>query len=93
MSRSVKAPRFSGRWSLKLREVLATSLAVNALVDQIHSAAVDILGGTGMDRSEALQVLKEATDRASGPAWILAHSHPSSRFLPTPVHTEKGLTN
>jgi hypothetical protein len=33
-----------------LREVLATSLAVNALVDQIHSAAVDILGGTGMDR-------------------------------------------
>ncbi len=49
------------------REDLATSLALNALVDQIHSAAVDILGGTGMDRSEALQALEEATTRASGP--------------------------
>ena len=44
---------------------LATSLAVNALVDQIHSSAVDLLGSTGLDRSAALQALEEATGRAS----------------------------
>ncbi len=47
------------------REDLASSLAVNALVDQIHSSAVDLLGSTGMDRSAALQALEEATGRAS----------------------------
>ena len=38
---------------------------VVALVDQIHSSAVYLIGGTGMDRSEALQALEEATGRAS----------------------------
>lgn len=47
------------------REDLASNLAVNALVDQIHSSAVDLLGSTGMDRSAALQALEEATGRAS----------------------------
>src|SRR5829696_8954719 len=46
-------------------EDLARDLGVNALVDQIHSSAVDLIGGTGMDRSEALQALEEATGRAS----------------------------
>jgi uncharacterized membrane protein YccC len=50
---------------LEEREDLARSLAVNALVDQIHSSAVDLLGGTGMDRGAALQALEEATGRAS----------------------------
>jgi uncharacterized membrane protein YccC len=47
------------------REDLASSLAVNALVDQIHSSAVDLLGSTGMDRGSALKALEEATGRAS----------------------------
>ena len=46
-------------------EDLASSLAVNALVDQIHSSAVDLLGSTGMDRGSALQALEGATGRAS----------------------------
>jgi hypothetical protein len=46
-------------------EDLASNLGVNALVDQIHSSAVDLIGGTGMDRSEALRALEEATGRAS----------------------------
>jgi hypothetical protein len=50
---------------LEEHEDLARSLGVNALVDQIHSSAVDLMGGTGMDRSEALQALEEATGRAS----------------------------
>jgi uncharacterized membrane protein YgaE (UPF0421/DUF939 family) len=50
---------------LNQREDLASTLAVNALVDQIHSSAVDLLGSTGMDRSSALQALEEATGRAS----------------------------
>ena len=50
---------------LNEREDLARSLAVNALVDQIHSSAVDLLGSTGMDRGSALQALEEATGRAS----------------------------
>lgn len=36
------------------------NLAVNAFVDQIHSSAVDILGGTGMTREAALKSLNEA---------------------------------
>jgi len=47
------------------REDLASNLAVNALVDQIHSSTVDILGSTGIDRSSALQALEDATGRAS----------------------------
>ena len=50
---------------LNEREDLASSLAVNALVDQIHSSAVDLLGSTGMDRGSALQALEGATGRAS----------------------------
>ena len=50
---------------LNQREDLASNLAVNALVDQIHSSAVDLLGSTGMDRSSALKALEEATGRAS----------------------------
>jgi hypothetical protein len=50
---------------LNEREDLASNLAFNALVDQIHSSAVDLLGSTGMDRSSALRALEEATGRAS----------------------------
>ena len=35
---------------LEEHEDLARNLGVNALVDQIHSSAVDLIGGTGMDR-------------------------------------------
>jgi Fusaric acid resistance protein-like len=50
---------------LEEHEDLARNLGANALVDQIHSSAVDLIGGTGMDRSKALQALEEATGRAS----------------------------
>ena len=50
---------------LEEHEDLASNLGVNALVDQIHSSAVDLMGGTGMDRSEALQALEDATGRTS----------------------------
>jgi Fusaric acid resistance protein-like len=50
---------------LEEHEDLASNLGVNALVDQIHSSAVDLIGGTGMDRPEALQALQVATGRAS----------------------------
>ena len=46
-------------------EDLARNLAVNAVVDQIHSSAVDILRGTGMDRAIALQTQWEVTGRTS----------------------------
>ncbi|HEX6711295.1 MAG TPA: FUSC family protein [Rubrobacter sp.] len=46
-------------------EDLARNLAVNAVVDQIHSSAVDILRSTGMDRGAALQALWEVTGRTS----------------------------
>ena len=50
---------------LEEHEDLASNLGVNALVDQIHSSAVDLIGSTGMDRAEALQALEEVTGRAS----------------------------
>ena len=50
---------------LEEHEDLASNLGVNALVDQIHSSAVDLIGGTGMDRAAALQALQEATGRTS----------------------------
>jgi hypothetical protein len=50
---------------LEEHEDLARDLGVNALVDQIHSSAVDLIGGTGMDRAAALQALEGATGRAS----------------------------
>jgi hypothetical protein len=43
---------------LEEHEDLARNLGVNALVDQIHSSAVDLIGGTGMDRAASLQALK-----------------------------------
>jgi hypothetical protein len=46
-------------------EDLARNLAVNAVVDQIHSSAVDILRSTGMDRGTALQAIWEVTGRTS----------------------------
>jgi uncharacterized membrane protein YccC len=46
-------------------EDLARNLAVNAVVDQIHSSAVDILRSTGMDRGTALRALWEVTGRTS----------------------------
>ena len=52
---------------LEEREELSRSLPVNALVDQIHSTAVDVLGGTGMDRGSALRALGEAARSTSGP--------------------------
>lgn len=50
---------------LEEHEDLARNLGVNALVDQIHSSAVDLIGGTGLDRAAALRALQEATGRAS----------------------------
>jgi hypothetical protein len=50
---------------LEEHEDLASNLGINALVDQIHSSAVDLIGGTGMDRAAALRALEEATGRAS----------------------------
>jgi uncharacterized membrane protein YccC len=50
---------------LEEHEDLARNLGVNAVVDQIHSSAVDIIGGTGLDRPAALRALQEATGRAS----------------------------
>ena len=50
---------------LEEHEDLASNLGVNALVDQIHSSAVDLIGGTGMTVRGALQALEEATGRAS----------------------------
>ncbi len=35
---------------LEEHEDLASNLGVNAVVDQIHSSAVDLMGGTGMGR-------------------------------------------
>jgi hypothetical protein len=45
---------------LRDREDLAKDLAINALVDDIFSAAYDLLGGTLMDPATALRALKEA---------------------------------
>ena len=42
-----------------------TAILVNALVDQILSSAVDLIGGTGMDRAAASRALQETTGRAS----------------------------
>src|SRR3712207_8432585 len=45
---------------LREREDLARDLATNAFIDDIFSAAYDLLLGTGMDPAAALWVLKEA---------------------------------
>ncbi len=53
---------------LEEREDLATNSSVSELVSQVHSAAVDLLGTTGMERGTALQAVKEATKRPLGPS-------------------------
>jgi hypothetical protein len=52
---------------LKEREDLAKDMATNAFIDDIFSAAYDLLLGTGMDQAMALRALEEATRRTSGP--------------------------
>src|ERR687894_261471 len=53
---------------LREREELAKDLATNALVDEIFSAAYDLLLGTGMDPAAALPVLKEAVGHPLEPS-------------------------
>lgn len=52
---------------LREREDLAKDLATNAFIDDIFSAAYDLLLSTGMDTAVALRALEEATGRPSGP--------------------------
>src|SRR5215210_7251888 len=51
---------------LREREDLAKDLATNAFIDDIFSAAYDLLLSTGMDPVAALRALEEATSRTSG---------------------------
>ena len=55
---------------LREHEDLAKDLATNAFIDVVHSAAVDLLGSTGMNRAEALQALAESTHRPSESDWL-----------------------
>jgi uncharacterized membrane protein YgaE (UPF0421/DUF939 family) len=52
---------------LREREDLAKDMATNAFIDDIISAAYDLLLSTGMDPPAALRALEEATKRTSGP--------------------------
>jgi uncharacterized membrane protein YgaE (UPF0421/DUF939 family) len=52
---------------LREREDLAKDMATNAFIDDIISAAYDLLLSTGMDPPAALRSLEEATKRTSGP--------------------------
>jgi uncharacterized membrane protein YgaE (UPF0421/DUF939 family) len=52
---------------LSEREDLAKDMATNAFIDDIISAAYDLLLSTGMDQAAALRALEEATKRTSGP--------------------------
>jgi hypothetical protein len=52
---------------LREREDLAKDLATNAFVDDIFSAAYDLLLSTGMDQAAALRALGEAVGRSSEP--------------------------
>jgi uncharacterized membrane protein YgaE (UPF0421/DUF939 family) len=52
---------------LRDRDDLAKDLATNAFVDDVFSAAYDLLLSTSMDPAAALRALEEATRRASGP--------------------------
>src|SRR5918994_2014093 len=49
------------------REDLAKDMATNAFIDDIFSAAYDLLLSTGMDQAVALRALEDATRRTSGP--------------------------
>src|SRR3712207_139113 len=53
---------------LREREDLAKDLATNAFIDDIFSAAYDLLLGTGMDPATALRVLKEAVGHPLEPS-------------------------
>jgi len=56
-------------WFAPIAAVICLGLAVGErgrrAVDQIHSSTLDLLGGTGMDRGEALAALEVATGRAT----------------------------
>lgn len=52
---------------LREREDLARDMAINAFIDDIFSAAYDLLLSTGMDQSAALRALEEAVGRLSEP--------------------------
>jgi uncharacterized membrane protein YgaE (UPF0421/DUF939 family) len=52
---------------LREREDLAKDMATNAFIDDIISAAYDLVLSTGMDQAVALRALEEATRRPSGP--------------------------
>jgi uncharacterized membrane protein YgaE (UPF0421/DUF939 family) len=49
------------------REDLAKDMATNSFIDDIISAAYDLVLSTGMDQAVALRALEEATKRPSGP--------------------------
>ena len=49
------------------REDLSRSLDFNALVHEIHSATVDLLGGTGMAYASVLQAMSKATKHTAEP--------------------------
>ncbi len=49
------------------REDLAKDMATNAFIEDIFSAAYDLLLGTGMNQAVALRALEEATRQTSGP--------------------------
>ena len=52
---------------LRDREDLAKDLATNAFIDDLFSAAYDLLLSTGMDPAAALRALEEAVSRTSEP--------------------------
>jgi uncharacterized membrane protein YgaE (UPF0421/DUF939 family) len=52
---------------LREREDLARDMAINAFIDDIFSAAYDLLLSTGMDQASALRALEEAVGRFSEP--------------------------
>ena len=52
---------------LREREDLARDMAINAFIDDIFSAAYDLLLSTGMDQASALRALEEAVGRFPEP--------------------------
>jgi uncharacterized membrane protein YgaE (UPF0421/DUF939 family) len=52
---------------LREREDLARDMAINAFIDDIFSAAYDLMLSTGMDQASALRALEEAVGRFSEP--------------------------
>jgi hypothetical protein len=66
---------------LREREDLAKDMATNAFIDDIFSAAYDLLLSTGMDQAAALRALEEATRRPSGPDEAPSTGKDSPRTL------------